>query len=347
MKTNKNIVDNNILNKDNVKKNDDLISNRLASLETMVRDMRSMFKCDDSKYSTNRSRMSSNRTNKSINESDKSFTSDKGDKKVSFNNQIQEKEISDQKVKNNDKFQELRKEVILENNTNLTDKEKTFENKYKYMKIEYENYIEELNTLIRTKNQECTQFKKTIKDLFRDNSESQTELLKYKKELRELQNQFDNVKINDNNDNKVNELQNEIKNCKKYINELKSENDALRKQREQKDSYIQSLLEEKQFLYDEINELKRELRKNSDHKNLSRSSGNKTNSRYLVENDNKIENFNNRLVIMDRKEDILVEKEYNKLQNENVNKENNELLNKDDRKRKFLSKYNLNFDENK
>jgi len=90
-----------------------------------------MFKTDDSKFSTNRSRMSSNRTNKSLNESEKSFVSEKGDKKVSFNNQIQEKEISDQKSKNNDKFQSLRNEVIQENNCNLTDKEKTYENKYK------------------------------------------------------------------------------------------------------------------------------------------------------------------------------------------------------------------------
>jgi len=83
------------------------------------------------------------------------------------------------------------------------------------MKIEYENYIEELNNLIRTKNEECTQFKKTIKDLFRENSESQTNLLKYKKELRELQNELDNVKLNENTDIKLNEFQNEIKNCKK------------------------------------------------------------------------------------------------------------------------------------
>lgn len=61
--------------------------------------------------------------------------------------------------------------------------------------------------------------------------------------------------------------------------EIKSERDAIAKTRDQKESYIKMLLDEKQLLYEEITELKKDNRKLRDKlNNKSQSSSMNNNS---------------------------------------------------------------------
>lgn len=45
----------------------------------------------------------------------------------------------------------------------------SIEKRYSIMKVEYENYVKELNSLISNKNDECDFLKQKLKDLVKEN----------------------------------------------------------------------------------------------------------------------------------------------------------------------------------
>lgn len=72
------------------------------------------------------------------------------------------------------------------------------------MKTEYENYINELNKLNKSKTEECIQYKATIKNMFQDNSKLQVENIEYKNQSKEVSLKYEKLKQN-KNENKFEE----------------------------------------------------------------------------------------------------------------------------------------------
>lgn len=97
------------------------------------------------------------------------------ERKVSFREYDSENRERDLKSNIEDSKSQSKKIVEVNNSTLLNDAEGSLESKYNYMKNEYENYINELNKLNKSKTEECVQYKATIKNMFQDNSKLQVE----------------------------------------------------------------------------------------------------------------------------------------------------------------------------